>query len=51
MGLATGLTKRSFKGISFEDLYELTNLSKKDIDKRIAEQKDSDRGEIGLGGF
>ena len=51
MGFATGLTERSFKGISFEDLYQLTNLSKKDIDKRIAEQKDIDRGEIGLGGF
>ena len=50
-GYATGITERSFKGISIEDLSELTNLSKKEIDKKIAEQKDSDRGEIGLGSF
>ncbi|MCW5518486.1 hypothetical protein J1N09_01455 [Aureitalea sp. L0-47] len=50
-GHATGITERAFKGISIEDLSELTNLSKKEIDKKIAEQKDSDRGEFGLGSF
>ena len=45
------IIKRSFKGISIEDLHELANLAKSEIDKKIEEQNNYDRNEIGLGGF
>jgi hypothetical protein len=51
MGNATGITARRFKGVSIEDLKELQNISKNDIDKILASQSFNDTGGVNLGGF
>lgn len=50
-GSATGIYSRAFKGISFEDIKELNNLSKAELDKLLMLQNLYDTEERGLGGF
>ena len=50
-GSATGIFERAFKGISFEDLEELNELTKAELDKLLEAQSLDDTTERGLGGF
>lgn len=50
-GDATGIFKRTFRGISFEDLEKIKTLSKADLDKIINEQGFDDTIEKGLGAY
>jgi hypothetical protein len=50
-GSATGIFSRAFKGISFEDIEELNNLSKVELDKLLISQNLHDIEERGIGGF
>lgn len=51
LGFATGIYERAFKGISFEDLEELNNLKKSELDEILKSQSLDDRTEKGLGSF
>jgi len=50
-GSATGIYERAFKGISFEDLNELKNLKKSELEVLLKSQNLDDISEKGLGGF
>jgi hypothetical protein len=49
LGTAYGTVERSFKGVSIEDLTELNEMTKNEIEKIITEQGIDDTGTVGLG--
>jgi hypothetical protein len=50
-GTATGVTARRFKGVSMEDLAELQELKKSEIDEILKTQSFEDTWGVNLGGF